>query len=596
MHSSLLPLSFVAAALQAARAVEIVDINGPGFISPYAGQTVQNITGVVTAKSNDSSAAGFWIKVAVGDLLTGLSGKVQMYRSSADYTYQTELSSPSNFTVVQSGITIPPVVIGAAGLHPPTQEYTSLDLKAGGILAVPNNQSQITAVNPPLQPSKYGLDFWESLKGKLVTITNPIVVGYPNSYGEFWVRGDYPATGINERGGLTITKDSHGYPDLNPEAIVIGGPLDNSNSPDVWIGSKIETVTGIVTNQFGFYRILPLTKPVVISHNTTLQEPTTLVVPEEDASCTLVFGDYNVENMYWNSVHLPTAADQITQYLRTPDIVFLQEIQDDTGPTNDGVTTSNRTLTTFTDAIFEDSGVQYDFTYISPEDGKDGGQPGGNIRVGMLYRSDRITLAAGTPGTFSDTVVVSDAGNGKIALNYNPGLIDLTNDVYDATRKPLVSLFEMEGSGAQVLAINVHMSSKGGSTSIHGDARPPVNLPVDVRIQQVNLVADFVESVLTINPDMPIIVSGDFNEYGQTTAVWEKLKKYLVSIDEAANIHPFERYTYVFDMNHQQLDHAYISSFLAPSAEVEHLHVNNWVSYDDRTSDHDPSVSRVKVC
>jgi hypothetical protein len=42
-------------------------------------------------------------------------------------------------------------------------------------------------------------------------------------------------------------------------------------------------------------------------------------------------------------------------------------------------------------------------------------------------------------------------------------------------------------------------------------------------------------------------------------------------------------------MNSQQLDHAFISPKLQRGAEVEHVHVNNWVKYN-------PSVSRVKLC
>lgn len=97
------------------------------------------------------------------------------------------------------------MIIGADGLHPPTQQYTSLDVEAGGILSVPNNVSQVGTTNPTLQPDKYGLDFWQSLVGTLVTITNPSAVSYPNSHHDFWVRGDWPVTGLNERGGLTIT-------------------------------------------------------------------------------------------------------------------------------------------------------------------------------------------------------------------------------------------------------------------------------------------------------------------------------------------------------------------------------------------------------
>ena len=103
-------------------------------------------------------------------------------------------------------------------------------------------------------------------------------------------------------------------------------------------------------------------------------------------------------------------------------------------------------------------------------------------------------------------------------------------------------------------------------------------------------------SILSLNANASIIASGDFNEYSQTSAVFDSLRTHLTEIDEVAGIPPVERYTYVYDMNTQQLDHAFISPKLQPGAETQHLHVNNWLQYSARTSDHDPSVSRVKLC
>lgn len=70
----------------------------------------------------------------------------------------------------------------------------------------------------------------------------------------------------------------------------------------------------------------------------------------------------------------------------------------------------------------------------------------------------------------------------------------------------------------------------------------------------------------------------------------------MKQIDEVAGIPPVERYTYVYDMNSQQLDHIFISTNLEAGAEVEHLHVNNWLKYSSRASDHDPSVAKVNLC
>ena len=84
------------------------------------------------------------------------------------------------------------------------------------------------------------------------------------------------------------------------------------------------------------------------------------------------------------SSHLPTVAGHISNLLRTPDIMFIQEIQDNSGPTDDGTVDANVTLTTLVNAIAAISNVTYQFASINPVDGQDGGQPGGNIRTAFL--------------------------------------------------------------------------------------------------------------------------------------------------------------------------------------------------------------------
>ena len=64
--------------------------------------------------------------------------------------------------------------------------------------------------------------------------------------------------------------------------------------------------------------------------------------------------------------------------------MYLQEIQDNSGPTDDGVVDANVTLNTLISAIAKISNVTYSFATINPVDGQDGGQPGGNIRNAYL--------------------------------------------------------------------------------------------------------------------------------------------------------------------------------------------------------------------
>lgn len=74
---------------------------------------------------------------------------------------------------------------------------------------------------------------------------------------------------------------------------------------------------------------------------------------------------------------------------------------------------------------------------------------------------------------------------------------------------------------------------------------------------------------------------------------------FLRDIDSVAGIPDLERYTYVFDQNSEQLDHAFVSSAIVArgGVQMEHVHVNNWSpTLAVRASDHDPSVGKIRVC
>lgn len=71
-------------------------------------------------------------------------------------------------------------------------------------------------------------------------------------------------------------------------------------------------------------------------------------------------------------------------YMRTPDFLFLQEIQDDSGATDDGTVSANLTLTTLANAIRDISNVTYSFASVDPVNNADGGAPGGNIRTAYM--------------------------------------------------------------------------------------------------------------------------------------------------------------------------------------------------------------------
>lgn len=303
-------------------AQSISQINGNKFLSPYQGQAVTGVQGLVTAKNSQ----GFWLRSTTPDAdsrtsesvfvfsssaartavvgnIVSLDARVTEYRSSTAYLYLTELSSPTNITVLSTGNEVTPLVLGEGTLNPPTEQYTSLD--GGNVFAVPGNQSRISVTNPTLEPTKYGLDFWESIVGELVTVRNPRALSKPNQFGDTWVAGTWKTTGNNKRGGLTITDR-----DANPEAIIIGSPLDGSSNPtDTKLGDSLEEITGVMYYAFGFYKILPRTNIKVTGSRSPALPPATTF--RSSGYCDgITVGDYNVENLYSGSTNLAQIADQ----------------------------------------------------------------------------------------------------------------------------------------------------------------------------------------------------------------------------------------------------------------------------------------------
>ncbi|OAR02433.1 hypothetical protein LLEC1_07854 [Akanthomyces lecanii] len=567
-------LGALLAAATSVAAATIAEINGNKFVSPLNGQNVTNVTGLVTA-SNDN---GIWLRslqpdddgrtseglyvfgkdiissVKAGDVIS-LNGRIEMYRSNKNYIQLTELSQPTNVVVRSSGNPVKPLVIAVDTLSPPTQDYSSLDV--GGIFGVPNAVNLVSESNPTLDPTRYGLDFWQSLLGELVTIKGAYQTSRPNRFGDVWVRGNWNATGVNAHGGITMLEG-----DANPETITIGSPLDGSQNPNnTKLGDYLGDVTGVVYNAFGFYRLLPLTAVAPVVKASAEFPP---IAFNSTGNCRgITVASYNAENLAPDSAHLPRVVDQILHKLRLPDLIFLQEVQDDSGPTNDGVTSASLTLGTLTDALQKESGVAYNFTNVDPVNNQDGGQPGGNIRQAYLYRVDALDLYQPKQGGSTDTNEVLDGP----ALKYNPGRIDPSN------------------------------TAKGGSSTLHGDQRPPVNKGVEKRTIQNEAAASFIASILVKDPKARVIAAGDFNEFAQVQPMRVFAdKSRLANMDDIVGTPPAERYSYLFDMNCQTLDHMYASNALRKNARFEHVHLNTWQDDAGQVSDHDPSVAQFNVC
>lgn len=577
--------------------VTIPEIQGAGHISGYDGQVVQT-SGIVTAidgggfylqdpngDGDDATSdaifvfTGFGDKpVAVGDAID-IKGLVSEFipGGAATGNLSTTQISNADITVTSSGNALPEAtVIGAAGRTPPTETLIS-----DGELPV-DLQSSAGDFNPETD----GIDFYESLEGMRVTVDNPVAISATNGFGESWVVADdganvtSPTGGLNDRGGLNINADADGYGDVNPERIQIqyDGDLlpDGFDTPDITLGDDLSDITGVVDYAFGNYEVRVTEDFTVEAPSANTAEVTTIQGTEDR----LTVATYNILNVTaaaadGDAAQIAQLADQIANNLGAPDILALQEVQDDSGVADDGTLSADQTLQAIVDAIHAAGGPRYDFvSAVVDQDGENGGVPGGNIRNAFLYNADRVEAQEFI--TLESDVLASMGVS-------NP-------DAFDGTRDPLLGVFEFNGT--EVTLINNHLSSRFGSTPIFGGPQPFVQAGEAEREAQAKALNEVVDGLLAADPDARISVVGDLNTFEFTDELAEDLpgtgtEQVLTNL--IGDLSGDEAYTFVFQGNAQALDHIFVTDALRADAEVDVVHVNT--DFADFVSDHEPVVA-----
>jgi len=571
-------------------ALTIMQIQDAAHISPHVGQLVRDVPGIVTALRSN----GFYIQdasgdgdpatsdgifvftnsaptVSVGDALL-VRGNVSEFRpggSGSTNLTTTEISSPS-ITVQSSGNALPaPVIIGTGGRVPPTmviEDDAIGDVETSGVF----------------DPANDGIDFYESLEGMLVQVNNAVVVGPRNNFGEIFVLSDNGASaGVRTtRGGIVIQAN-----DFNPERIQLDDAI--TTTPQADVGDHFTTpAVGVLDYSFGNFEIL-ITAPLTTVPGGLAQETTAPTGTNQLAVAT-----FNVENLDPGdgSAKFNTLASLIVNNLQSPDIIAVEEVQDNNGETNDSVVDATNTWSTLIAAIQTAGGPTYDFRQINPVDDQDGGEPGGNIRVGFLFRADRGLSFIDRPGGDSTTATTVVNGPNGPQLSFSPGRINPTNSAFNASRKPLAGEFTFNGRRFFVIAN--HFNSKGGDQPLFGHFQPPTRSSEVQRHQQAQVVHDFVNDIVTADPNADVIVLGDLNDFEFSDAL-NTLKGTVQILNALIETLPqAERYSYVFEGNSQALDHILVSTNLANSTPFEYdvVHVNS--EFTVQASDHDPQVMR----
>lgn len=616
--------------------IRIFDIQGAGHLSSYNGQTVTT-RGIVTAVDKDGN--GFWLQDAVGDnniatsdaifvfnngqlpatIVVGaevqVDGRVSEFRTASRTTdlTRTELNSTA-LSVLSTNNKLPDAVrIGdvydaSTGERRPATESLGDD--------------PVTGTYDPIND---GIDFWESLEGMRVTFEDVRITSPERtSFGEIWIT---PNTGSNDstnsRGGITINDDTPNVTnpanksfDFNPERIQLDDEAGIATPGAVTTGDRLDDVTGVLSYDRGTYE---LNATEALNYQAgNLQKEVTTVGASNDR---IRVASFNVENLSpvgttFSSGEVTTQAKfdglarAIIANLGSPEIVALQEIQDNNGIQNDAVVDASETIRQLIEAIVAQGGPRYSAVLTNPVDDQEGGAPGGNIRVGYLYLADAVqpSAANGLSGQPGDAIRLFPTEN-----RIGTGDAD-----FSATRKSLPIEWLPNGysdaQGGSFWTVNNHFSSKGGSAPLQGTATGEepygelLNSGAVKREGQAIDVNAFIDAVLTNGKasDDRVIALGDFNEYQFFPAVQlvtgaleratigtnstpstftpgQAVLKALVELLPEA-----ERYSYVFEGNSQTLDQILATFNLVQNAQYDVVHMN--AEFADQLSDHDPSV------
>jgi predicted extracellular nuclease len=571
--------------------LRISEIQGAAHRSPYEGDWVRGVEGVVTAVDPHARYGGFWLagdgdgdsrtsdalfvfdpdpKVERGDRIS-VDGGVREIGSAGSLT--TTRLDRGVVDILDSDVSLPaPVEIGVAGRLVPDE-------------AIDDDAMRL------FEPCCDTIDFFESLEGMRISVDDAVATSGTSRYGEIVVvpDGGEQISLRSARGGAVLQPG-----DSNPERIVVDDRLAD-NPPSVAVGDLFrQPLIGVLDYSFGNYKMLVEEWP------TTLREQRFSPAAEPPAAPpeVLTVASYNVLNLdaLDGSEQFRRLAQSIVDDLDGPDLIGLQEIQDDNGTRDGGVVGAAETMKRLIGAIEQAGGRQYDYRQIDPEHNADGGQPNGNIRVVWMFDPERVRWIDRRTSNANDGVTVLRAADGGVELSASPGRLQPTEPAFagdqkrgwEGGRKCLAG--EVEFAGHALFLLNCHLKSKSGDKSLFGASQPPNRRSEEQRLAQAAAVSTFVQQIVDIEPDARVVVLGDMNEHEFREPIRRLAGDTLVNLADLAPAS--ERYSYNYKGNSQVLDHILVSRALAErSPRIRYVHINADSAHDRRASDHDPILA-----
>lgn len=466
--------------------LKIHEIQGAGMESPYAGQRVQTIGNIVTArgpagffmqtKDNEADAdpltsEGIYVytastpSVQVGDEVT-LTGNV------IEYFGLTELNGVSGLSITSTGNALPAAIVFDADT--PSQDPASLSC---------------------------GTTNFECFESMLVRVDDGIVARSNQYFGT----DNYAQIFATATGTRSIRTPGTLYPLVpGPDNAAAGAFLGNPHVFEVDLdalgavpantaltGGSRFSATGVIHYGFGDYELLPtsftVTEANVLPRAVRAGQPGELrigafnVLRLCDAvpgNTTVVCGDGGEPDSAALALKLARLSDYIGNVLQLPDVLGMVEVE------------NLAVLQLLANRIATDHAVTYT-AYL--EEGSDVG----GIDVGYLVRGDRVS-----------GVVITQLDRTETWIDPRDGQLRTLHD------RPALLLEATFGS-EPFATIVVHPKSRSCVDAPTGGScdQDEVNRNRAKRFTQARSMALRIQEQQTAHPLRPLLVIGDFNDY-----------------------------------------------------------------------------------
>ncbi len=546
---------------------EIFEIQGAGMSSPFAGGYVRTLGNVVTALGTN----GFFMQTpeSRSDLDENTSDGVYVFTGSASTVVVGDMIDVEGQVIEYFGFTeySRPLVTITSGGHS-TPAIVTFDA---------NTPS-------PIQPQME--NEMERFEGMIITFDG-IASAATGRFGDTAVvAGDtraFRSPGIEFPGevGLPIW-------DGNPEMFEVDPNALGGDNPTIFAGQSV-SATGPLGFSFGDYQVWP-------TELTLGEQPDLLVKVRDRADAEMTVGSLNMFRLFDSvdddgvsdevidadeyAIRLSKISRFVLNVMDAPDILAVSEVE------------SLSVLETLAAEIeARDPSVQYT-AYL--EEGNDIG----GIDVGFLTRShiamDEVTQYG------LDTILDFDGS----LLNDRPPLLFKGRNSKD-------------GSDFPIEVLVVHNRSLGGISDSRRGPRVRAK-----RMAQAQLVANVVQDIQTTNPNVNLIVTGDFNAYqfsdgyvdviGQIKGtsveadnlLWEQSPVFPELTNQVNSLPAEEQYSFIFRGSSQVLDHSLTTSnldrmitgfgFSRGNSDVPAILIDDDTD-ELRSSDHDGVVLFIKM-